>query len=260
MVRQNKQYQSTPDMIWSQQASTTENNDDADILSLRPIKNTEKSLTDTTFRPPRSQFLRRADSISNLFSRRRAKSVVDLNDTSAYCRLCKTIGFHEIDLFSVESRQQSYVRFINNVCSVGVAIDDKMSNRICRKCDKFICKMSEFRTMCETSHLDTMLKITTYGNQQRTHCRLCARRMKTRHRQGIFYETNNDEEFISKIKKMAGVDVTEDDPGSKIALYEICRDCEKFVIKMWNFRKQCLATQWDLRNMVTMLETRAWEK
>ena len=226
-----------------------------EILSLKRIEITEeKSPPEIQFR---SSLPKRTRSALELFSlKKKSISEESLNDINASCRLCKaTIHPDQSEhLFSGKAKAKGLVNNISMMCGIRVTETDKISKTICRKCDKLITKMMDYRKICKNVHLG-LRNDSTKRNQKTSRCRLCGNNMKSRHNQGMFSETKNVNEFINRIIRMCGVDITEHEPSPKVASYEVCRACDKFVEKMWNFRKSSQATQWELRNMLVFVES-----
>ena len=62
-------------------------------------------------------------------------------------------------------------------------------------------------------------------------CRLCGGCQDTRHMVRIFSKAGTSKNLCAKIKKLCGVEVSEDDGNSKV----LCRQCVAFMNKMEDF-------------------------
>ena len=72
-------------------------------------------------------------------------------------------------------------------------------------------------------------------------CRLCGNANETRHMLRIFSKSGKEKDLCFKVQKTCGIQITEDDTDSKV----ICRKCEAFVYKIYDFiqRGQAIQTQ-----------------
>ena len=72
-------------------------------------------------------------------------------------------------------------------------------------------------------------------------CRLCGNANETQHMLRIFSKSGKEKDLCFKVQKTCCIQITEDDTDSKV----ICRTCEAFVYKMYDFiqRGQAIQTQ-----------------
>lgn len=172
------------------------------------------------------------------------------------CRLCRepNASSQLVDIFSDSSKNVDLSGNIKKTCGICVKENDLMPKRICHRCDAFVIKMIVFRAMCRRVQLSQKDEKSSTTNQVKTRCRLCNSNMKYRRNHEMFENEGKDIEFICKVSRTCGVDIIENEALPKLALAEICRVCEKFVVKMWDFRKLSEISQWEFRNMITANE------
>lgn len=78
----------------------------------------------------------------------------------AYCRLCgkeKESRYCE-PLFSEKAKENDLVTKVVRTCGVDIKENDPLPKVICRLCEKFVSKMSDFRKMCQRTQLKFSFK------------------------------------------------------------------------------------------------------
>ena len=79
-------------------------------------------------------------------------------------------------------------------------------------------------------------------------CRLCATLYENKTLFHIFSKPGREKQLATTILRTFGIDVTERDVMPKV----ICRKCESFVNKMWNFRHNCQLSQLEIRQAISV--------
>ena len=77
------------------------------------------------------------------------------NSNLSVCRLCpeETEKSHLIRVFAKTGSQKNLQDIITKTCGIKVLEQDMLSTTICRKCQRFILKMKDFRDLCQKNQI-----------------------------------------------------------------------------------------------------------